>query len=161
MLEPRGTSIRRALACCALAAAATLAWALPGQAAGTFHDSVDLTGFVFDCADTSYTVTGGTLEFWLHEGSGGGNTNETFTGVPRNVTLTDGVTDTAYRLRGVDWDGEQANGRTGGEGEEFTHEFRIVSEDGGVADHVTMSGHISPNGKSFVVDKSTCEFEED
>jgi len=156
-----GRSVRGALASCAIVGGIALGSAVPAFAAPAVHDSEPASG-VFVCGDRTYTVTGGTLKFAGHEGtSASGNTNATFTLVPVGVTLTDGTTDTVYRLAGALWDGETSNARTGAQQGTFTAHFTIIASGQGVVGNVSMTAHFSSDGKSFSFDRGSCQLPPD
>src|ERR1043166_362582 len=88
------------------AVAVALIVALPANAAGnagtTQVTTFDPTGAVFTCPGTDYTVTGGTIQSIFHDSfAGNGSEHVTGTIAPIGVTLTDGTTDTVYRLPGA------------------------------------------------------------
>src|ERR687886_1179547 len=96
------------------AAAVALVVALPAGAAGnagtTQVTTFDPTGAVFTCPDASYTVLGGTIRSVFHDSfAGNGSEHVTGTIAPIGVTLTDGTTDTVYRLAGASWFGGNIN----------------------------------------------------
>ena len=72
-----------------------------GNAGTTFVASFDVTGAVFTCPGTEYTVIEGTLRFVFHDSiAADGSEHLTSKRVPTTVTLTDGSTTTVYRLVG-------------------------------------------------------------
>src|SRR5919201_6712039 len=88
------------------AVAAALVVALPASAAGnagtTQVGNFDPTGAVFTCPNTDYTVLGGTLHFVFHDSiAANGSEHVTGTNTPIGVTLSDGTTNTVYRLSGA------------------------------------------------------------
>src|SRR5919204_4566105 len=92
------------------AAAVALVVALPASAAGnrgtTEVTSFDPTGAVFTCPGTNYTVLGGTIRSVFHDSiAANGSEHVTGTISPLGVTLTDGTTNTVYRLAGASWFG--------------------------------------------------------
>src|ERR671926_1832361 len=99
----------------ALAAAATaLVVALPATAAGsagsTQVTTFDPTGAVFTCPGTNYTVLGGTIRSVFHDSiAANGSEHVTGTISPLGVTLTDGTTNSVYRLAGASWFGGNLN----------------------------------------------------
>jgi len=97
------------------AVAVALVVALPAGAAGnagtTQVSTFDPTGAVFTCPGTDYTILpGGTIRSVFHD-SFAANGSEHVTGTisPIGVTLTDGTTNTVYRLSGASWFGGNLN----------------------------------------------------
>jgi len=75
----------------------------------------DPTGVVFTCPGTDYTVLGGSVLSVFHDSlAANGSEHVTGTTAPTGVTLTDGTTDTVYRLAGASWFGgnfSEVNGK--------------------------------------------------
>src|ERR671928_1722077 len=118
------------------AAAAVLVVALPASAAGnagtTQVTTFDPTGAVFTCPTTDFTVLGGIVRSVFHD-SFGANGSEHVTGTisPIGVTLTDGTTNTIYRLSGASWFGGNFS-VVNGKGEfGDTEFFNILGPSGG------------------------------
>jgi hypothetical protein len=138
----------------ALVLAASAA-AYPASAAPAQHFTEDVTGDVFVCATTTYTVTSGTLVSVIHEGTTpSGNTNNTGTLVGKNVVLED-EEGNVYSLGGAVWFGGTSNAQQGTFRGAFTSFLNIISKGGGVVDTVRMVGHFGPNGE-FFIDSGTC-----
>src|SRR5438034_8131321 len=81
-----------------------------GSSGTTQVTTFDPTGAVFTCPSTSYTVLGGIIRSVFHD-SFAANGSEHVTGTisPVGVTLTDGTTNTIYRLAGASWFGGNLN----------------------------------------------------
>ena len=86
-----------------------------GQAGTTDVSTFDPTGVVFTCPGTDYTVLGGSVLSVFHDSlAANGSEHVTGTTAPTGVTLTDGTTDTVYRLAGASWFGgnfSEVNGK--------------------------------------------------
>ncbi len=145
-----------------LAAAATaLVVALPASGAGnagtTQVTTFDPTGAVFTCPGTDYTVLGGTVRSVFHD-SFAANGSEHVTGTisPIGVTLTDGTTDTVYRLAGASWFGgnlDYVNGKF-----EFSDtEFFNILGPGGVVAKVAGVEHMGSGGSNFSFNFGACQ----
>jgi hypothetical protein len=120
------------------------------------HFTEDVTGDVFACGATTYTVVSGTTSTVIHEGeSASGNLNFTGTITARNVVLEDAAGNT-YFIAGAVWFGGTFNAQQGTEQGTFTAKFQIVARGGGTVDSVNMVGHFSPNGNEFSLDIGTC-----
>jgi hypothetical protein len=121
--------------------------------------SFDVTGAVFTCPGTDYTVLGGTLRFVFHDSvAADGSEHLTSKRVPTEVTLTDGSTTTVYRLVGANAAGGNVNLGSGGSFE-FTDVtmFNIIAPDGGIVARVAGVSHVSPNGGGFSFTFGECE----
>jgi len=145
---------KRLFALGAMAVAAVI-WLLGAMTASAnqpaMHFVEDVTGAVFVCDETEYTVVSGEIKIVFHFGeAANGNMNFTGTITPMNVVLTDG-TDT-FKLKGAEWFGGTFNANTDGEQGTFTAKFQIV----GTGDSVNLVGHMSPNGNEFEFDFGTC-----
>src|ERR687885_2927046 len=133
------------------AAAAALVVALPASAAGnagsTQVTTFDPTGAVFTCPGTDYTVLGGAVRSVFHDGfAANGSEHVTGTISPIGVTLTDGTTDTVYRLAGASWFGGNFS-VVNGKGEfGDTEFFNILDPSGGVVARVAGVEHMGPGG---------------
>jgi hypothetical protein len=125
------------------------------------HFTEDVTGDVFACGATTYTIVSGTISTVIHEGeSASGNLNFTGTVTPHNVVLEDEAGNT-YFIAGAVWFGGTFNAQQGTEGGWFTTVLQIVAPGGGTVDSVNVSGHFSPNGKEFSLDIGTCVLPEE
>lgn len=118
------------------------------------HFTEDVTGDVVTCDSTELTAAG-SFKFTLHEGSAAsGNENFTGTGVP-NVTFTDAAGNT-YRLAGALWFGGAFNAQQ----ETFvftdTEHFVILNSDGGLFGKISITSHLSANGKEFTLNMGNC-----
>jgi hypothetical protein len=142
------TKAFKALLVAAVVIAVALVVALPAVAAGnagsTQVTTFDPTGATFPCtAGTTYTVTGGTVRMIFHlstDASGGGHVTGTIS--PTGVTLTDGTTNTVYRLAGASWFGGNfdASGNFVSTDTEF---FNILGPSGGPVAKVAAVEHSS------------------
>src|SRR5262249_6153265 len=154
--------VKTIAALAALAAvAAALVVALPANAAGnagsTQISNMDPTGAVFTCPDTNYTVLGGTLHFILHDSiAADGSEHLTGTNTPIGVTLSDGTTNTVYRLAGAEWFGGNFNPATGQFVFGSTDFFNILGPNGVVA-KVAGVAHASSGGSNFTFTFGPCQ----
>ena len=156
---------RAALAASA-AIAVALVVALPAGAAGnagsTQVTTFDPTGAVFSCTNgTSYTVTGGTVRAINHfstDASGGGHVTGTIS--PIGVTLTDGTTNTVYRLAGASWFGGNFDA-SGNFVTTDTSFFNILGPSGGPVAKVAMVEHSSSGGANWSFDFGQCTTPDD
>lgn len=131
--------------------------ALANQPAFRFTE--DVTGAVIECDDATYTVTSGKLDNVVHEGeSASGNRNLSLTFTPRKVVATDDAGD-EYRIVGAEHVGATINSNTDGLQVTGTGTLPIVAQDGGIADSVNMTFHITAHDNNFVLkefDFGTC-----
>lgn len=151
----------RALLVGVAALAVALVVALPAGAAGnagsTQVATFDPTGATFACTDgTTYTVTGGTVRSINHfstDASGGGHVTGTIS--PTGVTLTDGTTETVYRLAGASWFGGSfdSNGNFVSTDTSF---FNILGPSGGPVAKVAGVEHSSSSGANWSLDFGQC-----
>jgi hypothetical protein len=155
----------KAVAILAAFAAVALVAALPAGAAGnagsTQVSTFDATGAVFTCPGVNYTVLGGTVLSVFHDSFGqNGSEHVTGTTAPTGVTLTDGVTDTVYRLAGASWFGgnfDVVNGKN-----EFTDtEFFNILGPTGVVARVAGVEHSGSGGSNFSFSFGACEAPQD
>jgi hypothetical protein len=124
------------------------------------HFTEDVSGDVFACGETTYTVVSGTLRVVIHEGeSASGNGNFTGTLTPQNVVLEDEAGNT-YFIAGAVWFGGVFIAQQGTEAGWFTTVLPIITPVGGTVDSVNMSGHFT-NGNEFSLDIGTCVPPED
>lgn len=134
---------------------AWLALAAGPASATTYRSSEDATGGVFACQGATYTVTSGTIDTVIHEGSSSsGNENFTGTVTTDSVRLIDAAGN-AYRLRGAVSFGATANDQQQSGIKRFTIRLTIVGESG-VAERIAIAGHFSSDGSGFFMDKGTC-----
>lgn len=136
---------------------ALVAQAGPAAAAATtfnIHRTRDVTGDVFHCVQGDLTITSGTVAIdFSNTIDSNGVSHVTFTGVPRNVTLTDGQA--TYYLSGA------SSGQASGTDPYITVEtdafHRVIrAADGGVYGRVSLVAHVSPDGSYFELDTGTC-----
>jgi hypothetical protein len=133
-----------------------LAFATAATASPAIHFTEDPTGDVFVCEDDTYTITGGTLFWTLHEDeNAAGGFNFTATIVPRGVTAVNSDGD-EYRAVGAVWFGATGNA-AGNVQSTFTFKIQLVSVGGGRADSVNLVAHESTDGSNFFFDHGTCE----
>jgi hypothetical protein len=152
-----------------LAAVATLAAivaamvvALPAGAAGnagsTQVSTFDPTGATFPCSTgVTYTVTGGIVRSIFHfstDASGGGHVTGTTS--PTGVTLSDGTTDTVYRLAGASWFGGNFDA-SGNFVSTDTAFFNILGPSGGPVAKVAAVEHFSSGGTNFSFNFGQCQ----
>jgi hypothetical protein len=134
------------------AIAVALVVALPAGAAGnagsTQVTTFDATGAKFPNG-TTYTVTGGTVRSVFHQSSdasGGGHVTGTTT--PIGVTLTDGTSNTVYRLAGASWFGGNFDA-AGNFVTTDTSFFNILGPSGGPVAKVAAVEHSSSGGANW------------
>jgi hypothetical protein len=151
----------------ALAAlAVALVVALPANAAGnagtTEVTTFDPTGAVFTCPGTNYTVLGGVVRSIFHD-SFAANGSEHVTGTisPIGVTLSDGTTNTIYRLSGASWFGGNFNVVNGRYEFSDTEFFNILGPSGGVVAKVAGVEHLGSGGSNFSFTFGQCEAPQD
>src|SRR5207247_8385112 len=136
------------------AVAAALVSAVPAFAAGnagtTVVSTFDATGAVFTCPGTDYTVLGGSVLSVFHDSfAANGSEHVTGTTAPTGVTLSDGTTDTVYRLAGASWFGgnfSEVNGKYEFTDTEF---FNIIAPGAGVVASVAGAGPMGRRGSQF------------
>ena len=139
---------------------ALVAQTRPAAAAATtfnVHLTRSVVGDVFPCTGGDLTITSGTVAAdFTSTLDADGVYHLTFTGVPRNVTLTDGQT--TYYLSGAS--SGQASGSDPDNGivtvETDAFHRVIRAADGGVYGRVSLVAHVSPNGSYFELDTGTC-----
>ncbi len=144
------------------AIAAALVSAGPASAAGsagsTQVSTFDPTGAVFTCPGTNYTVTGGIVRSVFHDSvAPNGSEHVTGTTSPIRVTLTDGTTDTVYRLSGASWFGGNFNSANGQGEFGDTGFFNILGPSGGVVARVAGVEHSGTGGANFTFTFGACE----
>jgi hypothetical protein len=161
-MRSKAVAVLTALAAVAVA----LVVALPANAAGnpgtTQVTTFDPTGAVFTCPDADYTVLGGTVRSISHD-SFAANGSEHVTGTisPTGVTLTDGTTDTIYRLAGASWFGGNFNVVNGKFEFADTEFFNILAPGGGVVAKVAGVEHMGSGGSNFSFMFGQCEAPQD
>jgi hypothetical protein len=148
--------------CAVLAAlAVALVVALPAGAAGnagsTQVTTFDPSGASFPCTTgTTYTVTGGMVRQVDHfstDAAGGGHLTGTIS--PIGVTLTDGTTNTVYRLAGASWFGGSFDS-AGNFVATDTAFFNILGPSGGPVAKVAAVEHSSTNGANWSFNFGQC-----
>ena len=134
--------------------------ALPAGAAGGGAQvtSFDPTGAVFSCSNgTNYTVTGGTVKSVFHDSlDAAGGEHVTGTITPMGVTLTDGTSNTIFRLAGASWFGGSFNQTTGRFVTTDTSHFNILGPSGGPVGRVAAVEHFSSGGTNFSMTFGAC-----
>ena len=156
---------KRAIAILVALTAVALVVALPASAAGnggtTQVTTFDPAGAVFTCPGTNYTVLGGTVVSVFHD-SIAANASEHVTGTisPTGVTLTDGTTNTVYRLAGASWFGGNFN-VVNGKYEFGDTEFLNILGPGGVVARVAGVEHMGSGGSNFTFTFGQCEAPQD
>jgi len=159
--------LKMVAALAALAAVAVaLVVALPAGAAGnagtTQVTTFDPTGAVFTCPGTDYTVLGGTIRSIFHDSfAANGSEHVTGTIAPIGVTLTDGTTDTVYRLAGASWFGGNFNPASGKGEFGDTEFFNILGPSGGVVAKVAGVEHMGTGGSNFSFSFGACQAPQD
>jgi len=145
-----------------LIAIAALAVGLqPAMASPAVHMQQDVTGEVFTCTTTTYTIVSGSIRIAFHEDTTpSGNFNVTGTITPQNVIAEDEAGN-LYSIVGAGWFGATVNAKTGGEVFTDTEKFQIVQQGGGTVDSVNTTVHFSPNGDFKSFDFGTCVPPED
>jgi hypothetical protein len=123
-------AMRRGLALASMTVVAGLA--VPAYAAPAEHFVEDVTGDTIECASTTYTITSGSIQLVVHEGtSNTGNLNFTGTGTPQNVVAED-TDGNEVTIRGAFWFGGTFNVQR--ETDQFwtTEKLQLVDETGSV-----------------------------
>jgi len=141
------------------AAVAAAGASASGNAGTTFVASFDVTGAVFTCPGTEYTVVEGTLRFVFHDSvASDGSEHLTSKRVPTEVTLTDGSTTTVYRLVGANAAGGNVS-LGSNDSFEFTDVtmFNIVAVEGGIVARVAGVAHVNPTSGGFSFTFGECE----
>ena len=161
-MSRKAIAVLAALAAVAVALVVALPASASGNAGTTQVTTFDPTGAVFTCPTTNYTVLGGVIRSVFHD-SFGANGSEHVTGTisPMGVTLTDGTTDTVYRLAGASWFGgnlDYVNGRYEFSDTEF---FNILGPSGGVVARVAGVEHSGSGGSNFQFTFGACEAPQD
>jgi hypothetical protein len=129
---------------------APAASATPGQ---VIHN-VDVTGAVFSCGATTYTIVSGTATVLFHESTdASGGMHVTGTIAPKNVTLESSA-DGTYRLAGASWFGGNVSASGSADFTDTEH-FVILGSSGGVVANVQIVAHFTQNANGTV----TVEFE--
>jgi hypothetical protein len=156
---------KRAIAILVALTAVALVVALPASAAGnggtTQVTTFDPAGAVFTCPGTNYTVLGGTVVSVFHDSiAANGSEHVTGTISPTGVTLTDGTTNTVYRLAGASWFGGNFN-VVNGKYEFGDTEFLNILGPGGVVARVAGVEHMGSGGSNFTFTFGQCEAPQD
>src|SRR5881392_4442452 len=109
-MSSKAIAVLAALAAVAVALVVALPAGAAGNAGTTQVTTFDPTGAVFTCPGTDYTVLGGIVRSVFHDSiAANGSEHVTGTTSPTGVTLTDGTTNTIYRLAGASWFGGNFN----------------------------------------------------
>jgi hypothetical protein len=161
-MRGKATAILVALATVAVVLVVALPASAAGNAGTTQVTTFDPTGAVFTCPSANYTVLGGTVRSVFHD-SFAANGSEHVTGTisPIGVTLSDGTTDTIYRLSGASWFGGNfsvVNGKYEFTDTEF---FNILAPSGGVVAKVAGVEHMGSGGSNFSFTFGQCEAPQD
>jgi hypothetical protein len=120
-----------------------------------------VSGDVFTCATTTYTIVSGSIRIAYHEDvTASGNMNVTDTITPQDVVARDEAGN-LYDIVGAGWFGGSLNANTGGIAFTDTEKFQIVQQGGGTVDSVNATIHFSPNGDVKSFDFGTCVPPED
>jgi hypothetical protein len=156
-LTPRkGRSVRKVLLGLLLTGVALAIGLQPAFASPAVHTEEDVTGAVFTCSTTSYTIISGSIRLVLHQDvTASGNMNVTGTITPQQVVAQDEAGN-LYDIVGAGWFGGSMNAKTGGGAFTDTEKFQVVRQGGGTVGSVNLTTHISPNGDSFSFDFGTC-----
>ncbi len=104
-----------------------------------FHSMEDVTGEVFTCTSTSYTITSGSIKIIIHEGeSETGNLNFTGTVTPVDVVAEDPAGN-EVAIVGAAWFGGTVN--VSRETEQFwdTEKLQVIDQSGGTIDSVNTT----------------------
>ena len=159
--------MRKAALLGALAAVAVaLVVAIPANAAGnagtTQVATFDPTGAVFTCPTANFTVLGGIIRSVFHDSlAANGSEHVTGTTSPVGVTLTDGTTNTVYRLAGASWFGGNFNVVNGKYEFSDTEFFNILGPSGGVVARVAGVEHMGSGGSNFSFNFGQCQAPQD
>jgi hypothetical protein len=133
-----------------------------GNAGSTQVSTFDPAGAVFTCPATNYTVTGGIVRMVFHDSlAPNGSEHVTGTISPIRVTLTDGTTDTVYRLFGASWFGGNFNSSNGKGEFADTEFFNILGPTGGVVARVAGVEHSGTGGANFTFTFGACQAPQD
>jgi hypothetical protein len=136
--------------------------AMPAGAAGnagtTQVTTFDPTGATFACTTgTTYTITGGIVRSVFHDRlDAAGAEHVTGTIAPMGVTLSDGTTNTVYRLSGASWFGGSFDQSTGKFVTTDISFFNILGPSGGVVAKVAGVEHMSSGGTNFSFNFGAC-----
>src|SRR6266498_3821136 len=157
-MRSRVVAVLVALAAVAVALVVVLPASAAGNAGTTQVATFDPTGAVFTCPGTDYTVLGGTVVSVFHDSlAANGSEHVTGTIAPTGVTLTDGTTNTGYRLAGASWFGGNFNAVNGKYVFTDTEFFNILGPSGGVVAKVAAVEHMSSGGSNFTFTCGECE----
>jgi|SRR5438093_3364851 len=152
------TAALTALAAIAVAMVIASPAGAAGNAGSTQVTTFDPTGATFPCTTgVTYTVTGGIVRSVFHfsgDASGGGHVTGTIS--PIGVTLTDGTTNTVYRLAGASWFGGNFD-TSGNFVTTDTAFFNILGPSGGPVARVAIVDHMSSRGTNFTLDFGQCQ----
>jgi hypothetical protein len=150
-------AVLSALAVIAVALIVALPAGAAGNAGSTQVTTFDPTGATFPCTNgTTYTVTGGTVRSIMHfstDAAGGGHVTGTIS--PTGVTLTDGTSNTVYRLAGASWFGGNFSA-AGNFVATDTAFFNILGPSGGPVAKVAAVEHSSSDGANWSFNFGQC-----
>src|SRR5204863_2295631 len=136
--------------------------ATPTARSQTAGGRFDPTGAVFTCLGTNYTVLGGTVVSVFHDSfAANGSEHVTGTIAPTGVTLSDGTTNTVYRLAGASWFGGNVNDVNGKYEFTDTEFFNILGPSGGVVARVAGVEHSGSGGSNFQFTFGDCQAPQD
>jgi hypothetical protein len=156
------TAVLAAVGAIAVALVVALPAGAAGNAGSTQVTTFDPTGATFPCTNgTTYTVTGGTVRSVFHQSSdaaGGGHVTGTIS--PIGVTLTDGTSNTVYRLAGASWFGGNFD-TAGNFVTTDTSFFNILGPSGGPVAKVALVEHSSSGGANWSHDFGQCSTPDD
>jgi hypothetical protein len=157
------TGVLVTLAAIAVALVVTMPAGAAGNAGSTQVATFDPTGATFPCSNgTTYTVTGGTVRSIFHDSfDSAGAEHVTGTIAPNGVTLTDGTSNTVYRLAGASWFGGSFNQSTGQFVTTDTAHFNILGPSGAPVGKVQAVEHFSSGGSNFSLDFGNCQAPQD
>jgi hypothetical protein len=114
------------------------------------------------CPGTDYTALGGSVLSVVHDSfAANGSEHVTGTTAPTGVTLSDGRTDTVYRLAGASWFGGNVNNVNGKYEFTDTEFFNILGPRGGVVARVAGVEHMGTGGSNFSFTFGQCEAPQD
>jgi hypothetical protein len=151
-----------AVAAIAVALVVVLPAGAAGNAGSTQVATFDPTGATFPCTNgTTYTVTGGVVRSVFHQSgdaTGGGHVTGTIS--PVGVTLSDGTTNTVYRLAGASWFGGSFNAN-GNFVTTDTAFFNILGPSGGPVAKVAAVEHSSSDGANWSFNFGQCTTPDD
>jgi hypothetical protein len=151
------TAVLVAVASIAVAMVVAMPAGAAGNAGTAVVSSFDPTGAVFSCSNgTNFTVLGGTVKTVMHDSldaAGGEHVSGTIT--PMGVTLTDGTSNTIYRLAGASWFCGSFTAAGKFVATDTAH-FNILGPSGGPVGRVATVEHVSSGGTNFSMNFGQC-----